>query len=63
MSTVTVLTGPERRRRWSATEKAQIVAESLQPGVVVALVAQRHDIHRTCCTTGAVKRAKPPAAG
>jgi len=45
MSTVSVLTGPERRRRWSSTAKAQIVAESLQPGAVVAVVAQRHDVH------------------
>ena len=45
MSTVTVLTGPERRRLWSATAKAQIVGESLQPGAVVAVVAQRHDVH------------------
>jgi len=45
MSTVTVLTGPERRRRWSSASKAQIVAESLQRGAVVAVVAQRHDVH------------------
>ena len=45
MSTVTVLTGPERRRRWSATAKAQIVAESVQPGAIVSAVARRHDVH------------------
>jgi transposase len=45
MSSVTVLSGPERRRRWSATEKARIVEESLQPGAVVAAVAHRHDLH------------------
>jgi hypothetical protein len=28
MSTVTVLSGPERRRRWTSTEKARIVEES-----------------------------------
>jgi hypothetical protein len=28
---VTVLSGPERRRRWSSTEKRQIVQESLAP--------------------------------
>jgi transposase len=44
MSTVTVL-GRERRRRWSVSEKARIVAESLQPGAVVAAVAHRHDLH------------------
>ena len=45
MSSVTVLSGPERRRRWSASEKARIVEESLQPGAVVKAVAHRHDVH------------------
>lgn len=45
MSTVTVLTGPERRRRWSSSEKARIVEESLLPGAVVTAVARRHDVH------------------
>ena len=33
---VEVLTGPDRRRRWSADEKSRIVAESLVPGAVVS---------------------------
>jgi transposase len=45
MTTVTVLTGPERRRRWSAEEKARIVEESIRPGALVSAVAQRHDVH------------------
>ena len=45
MATVTVLSGPERRRRWSSSEKARIVEESLAPGAIVAVVAQRHDVH------------------
>ena len=45
MSTVTVLSGPERRRRWSLAEKARIVDESLAPEACVAEVARRHDIH------------------
>jgi len=45
MSTVTVLSGPERRRRWTSTEKARIVEESLAPDASVAEVARRHDIH------------------
>lgn len=45
MSSVTVLTGPERRRRWSSSEKAQIVEESLRPGAAVKSVADRHDVH------------------
>jgi transposase len=36
-----ILTGPGRRRRWSADEKAQIVAETLAPGACVSDVARR----------------------
>jgi transposase len=45
MSTVTVLSGPERRRRWASSEKASIVEESLRPGAAVTAVARRHDVH------------------
>lgn len=45
MSSVTVLSGPERRRRWSPSEKARIVEESLRPGATVAAVARRHEVH------------------
>ena len=45
MSTVTVLSGPERRRRWASSEKASIVEESLRPNAVVTAVARRHDLH------------------
>lgn len=38
---VEVLTGPGRRRRWSAEDKAQIVAEAMAPGAVVSAVARR----------------------
>lgn len=40
-----VLTGPERRRRWTLEEKARIVAESLAPDAMVGAVARRHGIH------------------
>jgi transposase len=43
---VEVLTGVPRRRRWSAAEKAAIVAESLAPGAVASTVALRHGLHR-----------------
>ena len=43
---VEVLTGTPRRRRWSAAEKAAIVAESLAPGVVTSAVALRYGLHR-----------------
>jgi transposase len=39
-----VLTGPERRRRWSDEEKSGIVREAQEPGVRYADVARRHDI-------------------
>lgn len=45
MATVSVLTGPERRRRWTPAEKARIVEESLAAGKVVAAVARQHDVH------------------
>jgi transposase len=38
---VEFLTGPDRRRKWSDDDKAQIVAETLEPGAVVAEVARR----------------------
>jgi transposase len=41
----TVLTGPERRRRWTTAEKLRIVEESQAPGVVANDVARRYDIH------------------
>lgn len=34
-----------RRRTWSRTEKARIVAESREPGVSVSEVARRHDVN------------------
>ena len=43
---VEVLTGAPRRRRWSATEKAAIVAESFAPGAVASTIALRHGLHR-----------------
>jgi transposase len=45
MTTVTVLSGPERRRRWTAAEKLQVVEESLSSGLSVAEFARRRDIH------------------
>lgn len=39
-----VLTGPERRRRWSAAEKMAMVAETYEAGTTVSLVARRHGV-------------------
>lgn len=36
-----VLTGPERRRRWSVAEKLEMVARTRETGVTVSLVARR----------------------
>jgi transposase len=41
-----ILSGPERRRRWSADQKLQIVREASAPGTSVADVARRYDISR-----------------
>jgi transposase len=45
MTTVTVLPGPERRRRWTAAEKLRVVEESLSSGLSVADFARQRDIH------------------
>lgn len=39
-----ILTGPERRRRWSVAEKLEMVAETREPGVTVSLVARRRGV-------------------
>ena len=43
--TATVLSGVERRRRWTSAEKLRIVEESLTGEASVAEVARRHDVH------------------
>ena len=35
----------ERRRRWSLSDKQQIVAETLKPGASVSTIAQRYGMH------------------
>jgi transposase len=45
MATATVLAGPERRRRWTTTEKLRLVEDSLTAGVSVAEFARQRDIH------------------
>ena len=44
MSRVEVLSGPERRRRWSEDQKRTIVAEAFAPGALVCEVARRRDV-------------------
>jgi transposase len=43
---VEVITGVARRRRWTAAEKARIVAESYTPGASGTSVALRYGVHR-----------------
>src|ERR1700684_1027785 len=42
---IEVITGRERRRRWSAVEKVRIVGETFEPGASVGEVAARHDVY------------------
>jgi transposase-like protein len=41
-----IITGVERRRRWSLEEKLRIVAETAQPGAGIAEIARRYEISR-----------------
>jgi transposase len=41
---MTLITGDERRRRWSDDERARILAAIDEPGAVVAEVARRADV-------------------
>ena len=41
---IEVITSVQRRRRWSAEEKARIVQETYVPGLSVSLVARQHGI-------------------
>ena len=40
-----MITGVGRRRRWTAEEKARIVAESLAPATTSSAVARRYGLH------------------
>jgi transposase len=41
---MTLITGRERRRRWSDEERARILAALTEPGAVMAEVARREDV-------------------
>jgi transposase len=41
-----IITGVERRRRWTLEEKLRIVAETEQPGAGIAEIARRYEISR-----------------
>lgn len=44
---VEVLTGSERRRRYTSAEKARMVDEAFRPGVVVTEAARRFGVHES----------------
>lgn len=45
-SKVEIVTGRERRRRWSDAEKLRIVAEAEEPGACFSHVARRNEVSR-----------------
>jgi transposase len=47
---IEVITGQRRRRRWTAQEKARIVAESFEDGANISEVARRHGVVRGLLT-------------
>ena len=44
MVTVEVLTGIQRRRRWTAEQKKAMVLETEQPGMSVSVVARKYEV-------------------
>ena len=44
MGQITVLSGPERRRRWNDEQRLQILTEAFAPGACPTEVARRHEI-------------------
>lgn len=44
MSQITLLTGPERHRRWREEERQKILAAAFAPGASVAKVARQYDV-------------------
>jgi transposase len=41
---VEIITGRERRRRYTAEEKVRLVEETMQPGMTVSAVARLHGV-------------------
>jgi transposase len=44
MAQMTIMTGEDRRRKWSHEERARILAAAFAPGAVVAKVARQFDV-------------------
>ena len=45
VGSVEIISGRERRRRWSAAEKLRIVGETQEPGACIRAVAAQHDVY------------------
>lgn len=61
---IEVITGQRRRRRWTAQDKARIVAESFEEGANISEVARRNGVARGLLTVWRHKlAAAAPAAG
>jgi len=58
-----VLSGPERRRRWSSEEKAVIVSEVMRPGAKVTEIARRHGLSRSLLYTWRREASQAAAIG
>lgn len=50
-STIEIINGGDRRRRWGIDEKLGIVAESHEAGATVGAVAARHDVYPSLLRT------------
>ena len=45
MARMEIMSGTERRRRWSDEAKLRILAEADEPGARIGDVARQHDVH------------------
>src|SRR3982075_632513 len=59
---IEVITGQRQRRRWTAQEKARIVAESFEHGANISEVARRNGVARGLLTAARHKLAAPAGA-
>ena len=48
---VEIITGRERRRRWSIQDKVRLVAETHEPGSMIRAVAARHGVSESLLFT------------
>ena len=60
---IELITGETQRRRWTPQEKAQILAESFQPGASVSEVARRYGMNRGLLWTWRHEARKRDAIG